>query len=764
MPPHRIYTIQSLNLTLRCLLLALAMGLPTSALAISIPGLPAATATPDTQTPAEQPAEAGQKPANAALADLLEDPQTRTQLIETLRGVAQQQAAATPKQPATTPSLPHRIAEKTQAIAHQLTERAGNLAQALSPAHLKAKMGSFKFSELLAATGSFALVVLVTVGLWWLLRWCSRPLLCRANAWAAHGEEDLARMLRRGAALSAILLLDIGIVALACAAGYATGLFGVENEAGSIGTHESLFINAFAMVEVIRSVIRGLFSTQPVLRLLPASAETTLWWRNRLGWFVGFIGYGLLVLVPIARDTVSSGLGEVVYFVIMLTAYLHAMQLTLKHRAVVRARLETGAIVQGGLLEVLLRVLARTWHLIAIVYFSAAFIITQLQPEGALPFLITATLQSLVAVAIAAALTGVLDKALNHRLHLAAKLHYLERRLNAYVPRMLQVLRLGIVVGACFALLDCWEIFNFAHWLTTDAGTQVIAVALRVLLVITIAMLIWTLLMSFIESRMSANGASARQTTLLSLFRTTLAILIVTLTSMILLSQLGVAIGPLLAGASVIGLAVGFGSQKLVSDVVTGLFIQMDNAMNVGDLVTVEGITGTVEKLGMRSTSIRSMDGALHILRFSSVNIVSNYVREFGNHVGEYRIAYSQDIDQAVEQLHAAFDALRHDPEQGQNLLSELSVHGVTALADSSVVIRIVIKARPGSQWAVGRAYNRLVKNQFAAAGIAVPYPHRLICFDKDAGSTSAPPTHLKQSMDGVQANIEGPPGDDGVT
>lgn len=233
---------------------------------------------------------------------------------------------------------------------------------------------------------------------------------------------------------------------------------------------------------------------------------------------------------------------------------------------------------------------------------------------------------------------------------------------------------------------------------------------------------------------------------------------------MILLSQLGVAIGPLLAGASVIGLAVGFGSQKLVSDVVTGLFIQMDNAMNVGDLVTVEGITGTVEKLGMRSTSIRSMDGALHILRFSSVNIVSNYVREFGNHVGEYRIAYSQDIDQAVEQLHAAFDALRHDPEQGQNLLSELSVHGVTALADSSVVIRIVIKARPGSQWAVGRAYNRLVKNQFAAAGIAVPYPHRLICFDKDAGSTSAPPTHLKQSMDGVQANIEGPPGDDGVT
>ena len=150
----------------------------------------------------------------------------------------------------------------------------------------------------------------------------------------------------------------------------------------------------------------------------------------------------------------------------------------------------------------------------------------------------------------------------------------------------------------------------------------------------------------------------------------------------------------------------------------------------------------------IRSLGMRDLSGTYHLLPFSSVTTVANYNRDFGYHVGEYGIGYREDSDEAIVQLRAAFDELRQDPAfAGLILSSELEVHGVTALADSSVNIRVRIKTVAGSQFPVGRAYNRLVKRHFDAAGIEIPFPHMTLYFGEDKQG-KAPPARI--SMLGV--------------
>ena len=319
--------------------------------------------------------------------------------------------------------------------------------------------------------------------------------------------------------------------------------------------------------------------------------------------------------------------------------------------------------------------------------------------------------------------------------------------MNSYVPNALRVLRTVIVVAVIMVVLDAWGAFNLAAWYASERGANLVGNLISVAVILIVSLGIWLGLASLIEHKLNPETGhgepSARAKTLLSLFRNALAIAMVTITGMIVLSEIGINIGPLIAGAGVLGLAIGFGAQRLVQDVITGVFIQVENAMNTGDVVTVGGITGTAERLSIRSVGIRDLSGTYHIVPFSSVDTVSNYMREYGNHVGEYGIAYRENIDDAIAQLQLAFEDLKASDEHGHQLLADMTVAGVTALADSSVNIRVVIKTTPGDQWGVGRAYNRLVKMRFDSAGIEIPFPHTTLYFGQDK-SGSAPPANLR--------------------
>jgi small conductance mechanosensitive channel len=371
--------------------------------------------------------------------------------------------------------------------------------------------------------------------------------------------------------------------------------------------------------------------------------------------------------------------------------------------------------------------------------------------------MLVASLQTLLAIGIGVFVSVVLSQLISRGFHVPeetrARFPLLENRLNSFLPTIMKVARLIILIVVVGFVADAWGLFNLAEWLASEAGARTLGTVVSVTLIIILSLVVWIGLASWIEQRLNPLGGlrapSARERTLLTIFRNAIAITIIVMTLMIVLAEIGINIGPLIAGAGVLGLAIGFGAQKLVQDIITGIFIQLENAINTGDVVTAAGITGVAEKLTIRSLSLRDLSGTYHLIPFSSVETVSNFMREFAYHLGEYGVAYREDIDEVIVKLRDAFDELVSDPEHKASILAELEVHGVTALADSSVNIRVRIKTLPGAQWSVGRAYNRLVKYHLDAAGIEIPFPHLTMYFGQDKEGKAPPAPITIQSASG---------------
>jgi len=521
-------------------------------------------------------------------------------------------------------------------------------------------------------------------------------------------------------------------------------------EAGELSTRASLFLNAFLVIELLKAGVRMLFSSRyEGLRLLPIAAGEASYWNRWIARLIGLVGYGLMVVVPLISAYLAPTLGQSVGTLIMIAAFVYAVAVVLRNRKRLRDALNRKAQqTTMAASRVSLQLFARTWHLFALAYFVMVLVLTLTRPADALPFVLFATLKTLATVVVGMLASTFLTQTIGRQIRvsddLRRKLPLLEPRLNSYVPNALRVIRVLILLTVTMVVLSAWGAFDLTGWYASEAGRDLVGKTVSVFVILAVAAAAWLGLASLIEHKLNPETGggvpSARAQTLLALFRNALAIALITMTAMIVLSEIGINIGPLIAGAGVLGLAIGFGAQKLVQDIITGIFIQVENAMNTGDVVTVGGITGTAEKLSIRSVGIRDLSGTYHIVPFSSVDTVSNYMREFGNHVGEYGIAYRESIDEAIDQLKLAFEDLKASEEHGHKLLEPLTVAGVVALADSSVNIRVVIKTTPGDQWAVGRAYNRLVKLRFDEAGIEIPFPHTTLYFgeDKQGGSPAA--------------------------
>ncbi|GAB3684805.1 mechanosensitive channel protein [Salinisphaera aquimarina] len=715
------------------------------------------------------------------LADLIENDESRAQLIQELRdAAAQQQTGDKSATAANQAPVPEAAPEKGEdqalesappADASQATvEQAAASKERVSFARRFAQSTSdwaetigtrlavtwgmittinedsgpgpeFDSTAFFNAVITFALVAVSTIAAFFILRLLAATLFSAIGRFAQKAETGVGVIIRRGTAIIAAIIVDVAVVLLAGGAGYLAGLYAF-GEAGSMGTRESLFINAFVLIELTKVVIRAIFAARyENLRLLNIPSSIAGWWSIRLRWFVGIIGYATLVLVPIINAQLSFFMGAIFSFLVMGGSYIYALAVIFKNRRLFSERLNQSANnASVGFFSILFRIMSKLWILLAIAYFTTLFISSQVDPTDALPFMISATLQTLLAAAIGFGISGLLSKAIGKRMTFSEgvreKLPMLEARVNSYVPTALKVIRVLILAIVALVVANAWHVFNLGEWLASDAGLTVVSVTTRVLIVLAAAALLWLISASVIEHRLNPNTGrgkpTARQETLLELFRNALAILILTMTLMIALSQIGVDIGPLIAGAGVLGLAIGFGAQSLVKDIITGVFIQLENAMNTGDVVTVGGITGTAERLTIRSVSIRDIDGAYHIVPFSSATVVSNYMRDWAYFRTEYGIAYREDIDNAIYYLREAFAELKTDPVAGGNILEDMTVPGVTALADSSVNIRIMIKTKPGTQWGVGRAFNRLVKYHFDRAGIEIPFPHSTVYFGED--------------------------------
>lgn len=222
-----------------------------------------------------------------------------------------------------------------------------------------------------------------------------------------------------------------------------------------------------------------------------------------------------------------------------------------------------------------------------------------------------------------------------------------------------------------------------------------------------------------------------------------LVIAIWTVAIIMSLQEAGFDIGPILAGAGVIGLAVGFGAQTLVKDIIAGLFILVENQIRVNDIAVINGTGGLVQEINLRTTVLRDLEGVVHVFPNGQITSLSNRTREFSYYVFDLGVAYKEDTDRVVEVVRGVAAELMQDAEFGPLILEPLDVLGVDRFADSAVVIKMRIKTQPGRQYPVGREMNRRIKKKFDEAGIEIPFPHQSVYF----GEASKP---FRLQLDGA--------------
>lgn len=223
-----------------------------------------------------------------------------------------------------------------------------------------------------------------------------------------------------------------------------------------------------------------------------------------------------------------------------------------------------------------------------------------------------------------------------------------------------------------------------------------------------------------------------RTKTLGSLFNNIITIVVMGITVLLVLAEFGFNLGPLIAGAGIAGVAIGFGAQSLVEDFLSGIFILMEDQYGVGDVVDVGDATGTVEEVQLRVTKVRAIDGSLWFVRNGQILRVGNMSQDFSKSVLDIGIGYGSDIVRAREVLDAVAHEYATDPRTASEVLEEPTVLGVQELGADSVVLRLMITTRPGQHWAVSRALLERIKIAFDENGIEIPFQQRTVWLRKD--------------------------------
>ena len=267
---------------------------------------------------------------------------------------------------------------------------------------------------------------------------------------------------------------------------------------------------------------------------------------------------------------------------------------------------------------------------------------------------------------------------------------------------------------------------------TEDLGRWAAETGVRIAALLVLAFVVVRMLSAVIvraEREMAAgSGLDAlerrkRAQTLASVARRALAALIWTTAVLIVLRELDVDITPVLTGAGIVGLAIGFGAQTLVRDVISGFFLIIEDQVRVGDVALVNNIGGLVEQINLRTIVLRDLEGAVHVIPNGEIKTLSNRTKDYSYYVVELGIEYGEDTDRVVAAVRAAAAELASDPAYGPNMLEPVEILGVDDFKDSAVTMKFRIKTVPLKQWEVGRELRRRIKRAFDAQGIRIPFP-----------------------------------------
>lgn len=699
--------------------------------AVTIPGVTASPAADAKTAPAPEPDIEQKKAAYAALADVLENEASRKELVGQLR------SAATTSAPESSPKIvpPAVVEEKTVLenitdISHRYGAAfAGRFAQ-LYRNITDAPHKPFNSQTFTNALTHFLMLAVAVFSFYWLIRRCALPLYRKMGNWARKKNRERRNWLQLPAMIVGAFIIDLLLLALTLFVGQ---LLSDRLNAGSrtIAFQQSLFLNAFALIEFFKAILRLIFCPK-VAELRPFSIQDSnaRYWNRRLSSLSSLIGYGLIVAVPIISNQVNVQVGAMANVAIMLCITLWALYLIFHNKKDITGHLLNLADRSLAFFSLFIRAFALVWHWLASAYFIVLFFFSLFDPGNSLKFMMGATVRSLAIIAIAAFVSGMFSrwiaKTITLSPHTQRNYPELQKRLNSWLSTALKVARFLTVCVAIMLLLNAWGLFDFWNWLHNGAGEKTVDILIRIALILFFSAVGWTVLASLIENRLASDIhgrplPSARTRTLLTLFRNALAVIISTITIMIVLSEIGVNIAPLLAGAGALGLAISFGSQTLVKDIITGVFIQFENGMNTGDLVTIGPLTGTVERMSIRSVGVRQDTGAYHIIPWSSITTFANFVRGIGSVVANYDVDRQEDADKANQALKDAVNAVMENEEVRGLIIGEPTFAGIVGLTNTAFTLRVSFTTLPLKQWTVRFALDSQVKKHFDLAGVRPP-------------------------------------------
>jgi small-conductance mechanosensitive channel len=535
-------------------------------------------------------------------------------------------------------------------------------------------------------------------------------------------------VLRRLPAASGRLVLLLLPVVAFTATGY--GILGTSLGAQPISRLVIVaLMDAYALCRAVTSLLRAIAGPgQPSLLPLPDStAQYALRWVRRIA-AVGIFGYaitevGLLFgLYRIAHDALIK--------LVVLVIYLFLSIVILQNRTVVAGWIRARPDATGFVAAVRNR-LAKVWHLAAIFYVLALWTVWALEvPRGFSRLLQVVVLTALViavarqAVALA---HGAIDRWSRVTPDVAERYPGLDQRLGAYHPIARAVVHLTVWAAAFVAVLQVWQVDAVVWFTSGHLGARLLSALGTIGVTLLISLAVWEGTNTAIQrhlarlAREAQLARSARLRTLLPMLRTALLILICLVSGLMVLSEIGVNIAPLLAGAGVIGIAIGFGSQKLVQDVITGLFLLLENTMQVGDAVTLGGLSGSIETLSVRTIRLRAVDGSVHIIPFSAVTTVTNMTRDFGYAVLDIPVGLDEQPDRITDILRDIAQTMRAETKWHDVIRDDIEIFGVDRFIPNAYVITARMKTTAGQRWAVRRELLRRIKQNFDHDAIDSP-------------------------------------------
>ena len=583
-----------------------------------------------------------------------------------------------------------------------------------------------------------ALKLCLVIGIGWLAQRVTVQVLARPRR-AAEMRGLQGGFMRWGMRLAHIAI-DIAPVIVFAAVAYAVLPF--LNPNAATRAVAIAVVNAVVVVRLLLVLAGAVLAPDaPGLRLLPIGDESAhydyLWVRRLAGTSVyGYFAAEAALALGLHRsgfDAVLNVLGLVVAFMLVILV-LQNRRFIANH---VRSHRVRAPGERPGTLDSLRALLADTWHILAILYMAALYVVWALRVPGGFEFVLTASVLTIVIIAVSQFLVAVAERAINRGFSIGddvkRRFPSLEARANRYLPVLFGMVKTVVCVIAALALLQVWGMQSLT-WVSTGVGREIVGTLAGIALVIAIAAVFWEGVTLYMESYMSRTATDyeslekiARARTILPLFRKALFIVLLVVVSLVILAQIGINIGPLLAGAGIIGLAIGVGAQKLVQDILNGLFIYLEAAVAVGDIIQLGNAGGVVEAMSMRSIRLRDYDGSVYTVPFSSVTTVLNRTKGFSYYVFNVGVTYGEDVDRVISAMKEVGAAMQREKDFSGLILAPVEVDGVDKLADMTMVVLARIKTLPAKQWLVGREFNRRLMARFDELGIVMPYPQAVV-------------------------------------